>query len=51
MPDDYVPIPYPKWVNGQVVNGPDEEAALNPPAPLPEPDDRDKRNVPRRKDS
>ena len=25
---DYVPIEYPKWVHGEVVNSPDEELAL-----------------------
>ena len=45
---DYVPVEYPKWVGGQIVNTPEEESALLAslaPAPEPEPesDDADKR--------
>ena len=47
---DYVPVEYPKWVGGQIVNTPEEEFALLAslaPAPEPEPepesDDADKR--------
>ena len=42
---DYVPVEYPKWVGGQIVNTPEEESALLAslaPAPEPDADDADK---------